>query len=72
MHTQTVTKTIKLLPNWKDNNLTKYSIRIYRGEPERDTSFRYHNFLSFQSAEVRDMFLKNFRDLIEQAKPFMS
>ena len=28
-------------------------------------------FLSFQSEEVRDLFLKNFRDLIEQAKPLM-
>jgi len=29
-------------------------------------------FLSFQSSEVRDLFLENFRDLIEQAKPLMS
>jgi hypothetical protein len=25
MHTQTVTKTIKLLPNWKDNNFEGYA-----------------------------------------------
>jgi len=28
MHTQTVTKTIKLLPNWKDNNFEGYAAYI--------------------------------------------
>ena len=33
---------------------------------------KYHNeVLSFQSEEIRDMFLENFRDLIEQAKEFI-
>lgn len=31
----------------------------------------HHRVLSFQSAEIRDMFLENFRDLIEQAKEFI-
>lgn len=31
----------------------------------------HHRVLSFQSREIRDMFLENFRDLIEQAKEFI-
>ena len=31
----------------------------------------HHRVLSFQSEEIRDMFLENFRDLIEQAKEFI-
>lgn len=30
------------------------------------------NFLSFQSEEIRDLFLENFRDYIEKIKPLYS
>jgi hypothetical protein len=59
-------------PNWKDGWQRKYVIDIFTNEINSDYFFSRNLFLSFQSAEVRDMFLKNFRDLIEQAKPLMS
>ena len=31
-----------------------------------------NEFLSFQDKETAELFLENFRDLIEQAKPLMS
>jgi hypothetical protein len=31
-----------------------------------------HHFLSFQDEETAELFLENFRDLIEEAKPLMS
>jgi len=31
-----------------------------------------NGFLSFQDKETAELFLENFRDLIEQAKPLMS
>jgi hypothetical protein len=50
----------------------KYVIGFFDSEIIR-ASITYHNyFLSFQDEETRDLFLENFRDLIEQAKPLMS
>lgn len=59
-------------PNWNNQQQHKYCIRIWCKNVVCETSFGLGNFLSFQSAEVRDLFLENFRDLIEQAKPLMS
>jgi hypothetical protein len=50
----------------------KHVIKIYENNLEPDATFRYAYFLSFQTSEVRDLFLENFRDLIEQAKPLLS
>lgn len=47
-------------PDWKNYDQKKYIIRSE------------DSFLSFKSAEIRDEFLNNFRDLIETAKPLMS
>lgn len=58
-------------PNWS-NGLSKHSIRFWEGVVSKISSEYVDVFLSFQSEEVRDLFLKNFRDLIEQAKPLMS
>ena len=58
-------------PDWKDLK-TKHSIRFWQGNVTEVSSGHVDVFLSFQSAEVRDLFLENFRDLIEQAKPLMS
>ena len=59
-------------PDWSDDKQHKYCIRFGLCGKELVKTFEYTYFLSFQSAEVRDLFLKNFRDLIEQAKPLMS
>jgi hypothetical protein len=59
-------------PNWRDASQRKYIIEFFANEINSDYYFSRDEFFSFQSAEVRDMFLENFRDLIEQAKPLMS
>ena len=50
----------------------RYIIIFQNNKIVKDWAKSYGYFLSFQSAEVRDLFLENFRDLIEQAKPLMS
>ena len=55
-------------PNWKDNNEIKYCIERFRDCFIKETYTLIATVLSFQSAEIRDQFLENFRDLIEEAK----
>ncbi len=55
------------VPDWKDDE-DKYIIEY--GEDNLYLGIYKHNntFLSFQSKEIRDKFLKNFKDIIEIAK----
>ena len=57
-------------PDWKDGSL-KYSIDKYEGKIVGDLYFNRSYFLAFQSEEVRDLFLTNFKDLIEKASPLL-
>ena len=59
-------------PDWSNLQQHKYCIRIWCKNVVCETSCGLGNFLSFQSEEVRDLFLENFCSLIEQAKPLMS
>ena len=59
-------------PNWNDINKKKYCIQYCANRITTNSCFYTHEFLSFQSPEIRDEFLNNFRDLIETAKPLMS
>lgn len=59
-------------PDWNDKEQEKYAIYFMLGEIEKDKVYSLVYFLTFQSAEIRDQFLENFRDLIEKAKPLMS
>ena len=54
-------------PDWNDGN-NKFSIEIIDGEITTFWDNRKSRILSFQSIEVRDEFLNNFRGLIEEAK----
>ncbi len=57
-------------PNWNDRE-DKFCI-IYRDNEILPTCYFNHSeVLSFQSEEVRDKFLENFRDLIEEAKELL-
>jgi hypothetical protein len=60
-------------PDWTDGNGKAY---IYFDGDGNDIQVAYNstttNFLSIQSYAPSQSFLKNFRDLIEQAKPLMS
>ena len=60
-------------PDWDDFEQLKFVIN-FDGENEIivDNWMTFPFFLSFQSKEIRNEFLKNFRDLIEKAKPLMS
>ena len=55
------------VPDWNNGMTNKYCIIFIKDEY---TVYMYTNsrrFLSFQSMELAEKFLKNFRDLIEQA-----
>lgn len=61
-------------PNWKPdwNKLDdKYCVIVYK---EKIETVRYNctgNFLAFPTKEIRDKFLEEQRELIEQAKPLL-
>lgn len=54
-------------PDWKDEK-NKFVIEMFDGKITTYWDNRRSRILSFQSIEVRDKFLENFRELIEQAK----
>ena len=58
------------VPDWKDGKY-KYIID-YGGDNLSLDLYQHRNtFLSFQSKEIRDLFVKNFKDLIELAKEYI-
>lgn len=59
-------------PDWNDILKTKYCIEPVSDGLSIGKNMTVLSFLSFQSEEIRDEFLENFRDLIERAKPLMS
>lgn len=58
-------------PDWNDDSQTKFVIMCWGGLVITAQTFRGNHFLSFQSHQVRDLFLKNFKKLIYQAKPLL-
>lgn len=60
-------------PDWNAIEQEKFIIiYTHRGNFECYVAVNIPNFLSFQSPEIRDEFLENFRDLIKNANPLMS
>jgi hypothetical protein len=58
-------------PDWEGDNI-KWCV-FFRGNTINVGSLQNASeFLSFQDKETAELFLENFRDLIEQAKPLMS
>ena len=55
-------------PNWTNRNENKYCIVKDSNEIKTPIHVFISRVLSFQSAEIRDKFLENFKDLIEEAK----
>ena len=50
----------------------KYYINTYRGKiDEKDYTMHCNHILTFPTAEMRDAFYENFRDLIEQCKELL-
>lgn len=58
-------------PDWKNEDQTKYGISILNGHAIVDRYNLFSVVLSFKSTELRNEFLKNFRALIETAKPLL-
>lgn len=58
-------------PDWGSLGIDKYVIILNQGDLiTAHRTFTQH-FLAFKSGEIRDKFLENFRELIEQAKPLL-
>lgn len=57
-------------PYWEDTSIKQIIISISGGIIDHWAN-NLSSPLSFQSAEIRDKFLENFKDLIEQAKEFI-
>lgn len=55
------------VPDWKDDNIIKYCIVLESNKYVIFRNFITCNFLSFQTRELAEKFLKNFKDLIETA-----
>ena len=59
---------------WKpdrDDNENKYIIEYVSDDLSINFYMSSNKFLSFQSEKIRDKFLENFRDIIEQAKEYI-
>ena len=60
-------------PNYKEPLQMKYTITFYEDELSKNSQHNtMHNFLTFRNEETRDLFLENFKDLIETAKTLLS
>jgi len=49
----------------------KYCIEFYSSDVLKSSYNNTHKFLAFKDEKTRDLFLENFRDLIETAKPLL-
>ena len=57
-------------PDWEDDE-KKFDIYYFTNKIEKGNSLHVSRFLSFQTMELRDKFLDNFKELIEIAKDFI-
>lgn len=58
------------VPDWSDDGF-KHFIIFVKDKIETSEARNLNSFLSFKDPETRDLFLDNFSDLIEKAKPLM-
>lgn len=59
------------VPDWNNTNEAKYCIIKTSGHLDKSMLWSSAHFLCFQSIQIRDEFLKNFKDLIEEASPLL-
>ena len=57
--------------DWSDSTQMKYIIYLNNNKINIASWYNSHGVLSFKTSELRDTFLENFKDLIEQAKPLL-
>ena len=58
-------------PDWKDFEQLKYCIWVDVGDIILNEGYRCQHILTFPTAEMRDAFYENFKDLIEQCKELL-
>ena len=56
--------------NWEDDT-EKYCICSYSCKLEKSTFNYTYNPMAFKTIELRDKFMETFKDLLEEAKPFL-
>lgn len=57
--------------DWDDYNFDKYLIEVRRNELVKTSSNLYQRLLAFRTAEIRDKFLEEQRDLLNIVKPLL-
>jgi hypothetical protein len=57
--------------DWSNYNQLKYCIGFTRENLEIDNWIDYRQFLAFKDNQTAELFLQNFTELIEQAKPLL-
>ena len=60
------------VPDWNVMKNNKWCINFHEHKAVVSIWGSTHHFLSFQSREIAEEFLENFKDLIEKAQPLMS
>ena len=56
--------------DWTDVT-RKYAITVYENKINKDLFCGHQRVMYFKTAELRNLFLENFRDLLEIAKPLL-
>ena len=56
--------------NWKDDTV-KYCIDSFKNILYKDSYYHLHRPMVFKTRELRDKFMETFKDLLEEAKPFL-
>ena len=58
-------------PEWSSSDQEKFTIRMYDGYRHFGHDKHLHSVLAFPTAEMRDAFYENFKDLIEECKELL-
>ena len=58
-------------PDWSTEDEIKYVIEVYRNNVRTNSQGYSNTILAFPTAEMRDAFYENFKDLIEQCKELL-
>lgn len=58
-------------PDWSTETEIKYVIEVYRNNVRKNSQGYSNTLLAFPTAEMRDAFYDNFKDLIEQCKELL-
>ena len=56
--------------NWKDDTVN-YCIILFENHLAKDSYYRTNRPMVFKTEELRDKFMETFKDLLEEAKPFL-